>query len=80
MPSDTQLDVDTQKEDKIEGEVPVEEPDQTDEHRPSVFDFIELSRDGDLSINPIDLLQSREGHASFMRDRSALSKSRRRKR
>ena len=46
--------------------------DTASEEKKSVTSFIKVSYSGEHSIDPIDLLKSREGYESFKRDRDAF--------
>ena len=42
----------------------------------SIINFIKVSYHGDLSVNPIDILRSKEGYSSFRKDRDTISSKR----
>jgi len=44
---------------------------KTEKKKP-IINYIKVSYNGDQSVDPVDILRSREGYNAFLRDRKAI--------
>lgn len=47
-------------------------PENTNKKK-SIIHYVRVSHEGNQSIDPVDILRSKEGYEAFVRDRNAIS-------